>query len=46
VELLEVSGRRLVAEAAGDLWSKSAGGAAMAGRLMVEVGVTAWPGDL
>jgi hypothetical protein len=38
VELLDVTGRRLVAEAAGDLWSKSADGAAMAGRLLVEVG--------
>jgi hypothetical protein len=33
VELLDVTGRRLVAEAAGDLWSKSADG------------VAAWPGD-
>jgi hypothetical protein len=38
VELLDVTGRLLVAEAAGDLWSKSVGGAAMAGRLVVEVG--------
>jgi hypothetical protein len=35
---LGVTGRRLVAEAADDLWSKSADGAAMAGRLVVEVG--------
>jgi hypothetical protein len=38
VELLDVTGLRLVAEAAGDLWSKSAVGAALAGRLVVEVG--------
>jgi hypothetical protein len=38
VELLDVTGRRLVAEAVGDLWSKSACGAAMAVRLVVEVG--------
>jgi hypothetical protein len=38
VELLDVTCRRLISEAAGDLWSKSAGGAAMAGRLDVEVG--------
>jgi hypothetical protein len=38
VELLDVTGRRLVAEAVGDFWSKSADGAAMAGRLVVEVG--------
>jgi hypothetical protein len=37
VQLLDVTGRRLVVEAAGDLWLKSAGGAAMAGRLVVEV---------
>jgi hypothetical protein len=29
VELLDVTGRRLVADAAGDLWSKSADGAAL-----------------
>jgi hypothetical protein len=29
VGLLDVTGRRLVAEAAGDLWPKSAGGAAL-----------------
>jgi hypothetical protein len=38
VEFLHVTGRRLVAKAAADLWSKSADGAAMAGRLVVEVG--------
>jgi hypothetical protein len=38
VELLDVTGLRLVAEAAGDFWSKSADGTAMAGRLVVEVG--------
>jgi hypothetical protein len=38
VELLDVTGRRLVVEAAGDLWSKSADGTVMAGRLVVEVG--------
>jgi hypothetical protein len=38
VELLDVTGQRLVEEAAGDLWSKSADGASMAGRLVVEVG--------
>jgi hypothetical protein len=31
VELLDVTGRWLVAEAAGDLWSKSADGGAVAG---------------
>jgi hypothetical protein len=38
VELLDVTGRRLVEEAAGDLWSKSADGVEVAGRLVVEVG--------
>jgi hypothetical protein len=38
VELLDVTGRLLVAEAACDLWSKSADGVALAGRLVVEVG--------
>jgi hypothetical protein len=38
VELFDVTGRRLVAEAAGDLWSKLADGTAVAGRLVVEVG--------
>jgi hypothetical protein len=38
VELLDVTGRQLVEEAAGDLWLKSAGGTAMARRLVVEVG--------
>jgi hypothetical protein len=38
VELLDVTDRRLVAEAAGDLWSKSADSTAMTGRLVVEVG--------
>jgi hypothetical protein len=38
VQLLDVTDRQLVVEAAGDLWSKSADGAAMTGRLVVEVG--------
>jgi hypothetical protein len=37
---LDVTGRELVAEAAGDLWSKSADGAAMAGRLVGTVALT------
>jgi hypothetical protein len=37
VELLDVTGRRLVAEAAGDLWLKSADGIAMAGGLVGSV---------
>jgi hypothetical protein len=38
VELLDVTGQRLVAEAASDLWSKAADGVAMAGRLVIEGG--------
>jgi hypothetical protein len=47
VELLDVTGRRLVADAAGDLWSKSADGATMAGLLVlvVEVGWRRCDGD-
>jgi hypothetical protein len=44
VELLDVSGRRLVAEAEGDLWSKSADGAALetVGRVALYLGSLDW----
>jgi hypothetical protein len=48
-ELRDVTGRRLVAEAAGGLWSKSADGvSAWPGDLWSKSadGVAAWPGDL
>jgi hypothetical protein len=48
VELPDVTGRRLVAEAAGDLWSKSADGAALARATCGRSRPTAlrWPGAL